>query len=127
MESSSIKKVIRRAKQIRYRRNCRTRRLLARAVADLSFILDVTQININLFIARIFLASVAQNTRDSPHFSFPGPFPSYSPVYHTEPDPLIQLYFIFTSIFPLESFLPVSPSWPTFILFICQSILAIHS
>jgi len=71
----------RRAKRNRYRRNRRTRNLLARAAADPSFILDISQLNINLPITKIFLNNIQEDSRDAPYLS-PGTLePSYSPVY----------------------------------------------
>lgn len=97
VEPVSRKSTKSKAKRLRYRRNRRTRRLLARAVADPSFILDLDVINTNLPITRIFLNNIQEDTRDSsylPPQTFPpnySPYlspgalaPSYSPVYDTE-------------------------------------------
>lgn len=77
----------RRARRTRSCRNRRTRNLLARAVNDPSFRLDLSQINTNLPAARIFLNSIQKDPRDTPYLS-PGTLPpSYTPVYELEADP----------------------------------------
>lgn len=82
----------RHAKRNRYRRNRRTRNLLARA--DSSFILDINQFNTNLPITKIFLNNIQEDSRDALFLS-PGTLPpSYSPIYDVEPDPLSLILYL---------------------------------
>jgi len=55
-------------------------------VTDPSFVLDISRINTNLPVARIFLNSIQEDSRDTPYPS-PGTLPpSYSSIYEVEPD-----------------------------------------
>jgi len=59
---------------------------LARVVADPSFVLDISKLNTNLPITRIFLSNIQEDTRDAPYLSPRTLPPSYTPVYEVEPD-----------------------------------------